>query len=319
VRKVEKTETSIKNLETRFKQPDHMEWGNLQRSDYGIRYAKLPAVGEAKGTVLIAQGFSEFIEKYFELMRDFSNSGYNVIAFDWRCQGKSGTFVGVPHDLAVTQNFDAHIADLKALTDHVLTNAAPNYLVAHSMGGHLSARFLHDYPAVFDAAVLSAPMMRLKLPYADWIMRVLLWGVKTFSNELTPAEKKGGWSDKNGPIERDPRTKDPLRRVVQYTYCLDDAELRLGPPTYQWARHALNSTSKIHNAKYYSEIVTPVLIGVAEDEKIVMNEAIEFAANNMPNAKIYKAKGAEHEIFMERDEIRGLFMREILSFLEKYR
>ena len=317
---MEPAEISIKNLKARFQQPSGLTWGRLQRSDYGIRYAFLPAQGDKKGTVLIAQGFSEFIEKYFELMRDFSEAGYDVLTFDWRGQGKSDHFSDdIPHDLAITQNFDQHVLDMKALVDAQLSDDMPKYLIAHSMGAHISTRFLHDHPDVFNAAVLSAPMMRLKMPHPDWVIKLMLCGVRLFGDELTPAEKKGGWSNKNGPIERDPRSRDPVRRLVQYTYCKDDPDLRLGPPTYQWARHALKSTDKVHKASFYEVIHTPILMGVAKAERIVQNQAIEMAARYMPNAEICALEDARHEIFMERDEIRSVFMRETLSFLEKHR
>ena len=44
---------------------------------------------KAKGTILLQQGHNEFIEKYYETIKEFLDRNYSVIAFDWRGQGLS--------------------------------------------------------------------------------------------------------------------------------------------------------------------------------------------------------------------------------------
>src|SRR5580658_5630040 len=54
-----------------------------------IRFARWAPPPGRKGTVCIFQGRAEFIEKYFETVRDLRARGFAVATFDWRGQGLS--------------------------------------------------------------------------------------------------------------------------------------------------------------------------------------------------------------------------------------
>ena len=47
------------------------------------------AAARRKGTVCIFPGRTEFIEKYFEVVRDLRARGFAVAVLDWRGQGLS--------------------------------------------------------------------------------------------------------------------------------------------------------------------------------------------------------------------------------------
>ena len=57
------------------------------RDDIEIRYARWPPPPGRKGTVCLFQGRAEFIEKYFETVRDLRARGFAVATLDWRGQG----------------------------------------------------------------------------------------------------------------------------------------------------------------------------------------------------------------------------------------
>src|SRR5258708_21635131 len=52
-----------------------------------IRYARWEPPSGRRGTVCIFQGRTEFIEKYFEVVRDLRARGFAVAALDWRGEG----------------------------------------------------------------------------------------------------------------------------------------------------------------------------------------------------------------------------------------
>src|SRR6266849_11164265 len=54
-----------------------------------VRCARWPPPSDRKGTVCIFQGRIEFIEKYFEIVRDLNARGFAVATLDWRGQGLS--------------------------------------------------------------------------------------------------------------------------------------------------------------------------------------------------------------------------------------
>jgi lysophospholipase len=70
--------------------PDNFVAGTLKTRDgVGLRFARwLPPAGR-KGTVVLLQGRAEWIEKYFETVRDLRARGFAVATIDWRGQGLS--------------------------------------------------------------------------------------------------------------------------------------------------------------------------------------------------------------------------------------
>jgi lysophospholipase len=54
-----------------------------------LRFARWPAVADARGTVCVFTGRSEAIEKYFETVRDLRRRRFAVTVMDWRGQGHS--------------------------------------------------------------------------------------------------------------------------------------------------------------------------------------------------------------------------------------
>src|SRR5262249_32409704 len=70
--------------------PAGMDCGGLVTPDrVALRYALAPGPSLSKGTVCILQGRGEFIERYFETVRDLRARGYTVATLDWRGQGGS--------------------------------------------------------------------------------------------------------------------------------------------------------------------------------------------------------------------------------------
>ena len=54
-----------------------------------LRFARWTPPPGRKGTVVVLQGRTESIEKYFETVRDLRARGFAVATFDWRGQGLS--------------------------------------------------------------------------------------------------------------------------------------------------------------------------------------------------------------------------------------
>ena len=60
------------------------------RGGVKVRVLTAPARGPARGSVIVAPGRTEFIEKYFEVIRELQARGFAVFCIDWRGQGLSG-------------------------------------------------------------------------------------------------------------------------------------------------------------------------------------------------------------------------------------
>src|SRR6201988_2423032 len=68
---------------------DHVSGTTKTRAGGALRYARWAPPPGRKGTVCLFQGRAEFIEKYFETVRDLRARGFAVATLDWRGQGMS--------------------------------------------------------------------------------------------------------------------------------------------------------------------------------------------------------------------------------------
>jgi lysophospholipase len=57
--------------------------------EVALRFARWDSPASSRGTVCVFTGRGEFIEKYFETVRDLRKRGFTVAMMDWRGQGHS--------------------------------------------------------------------------------------------------------------------------------------------------------------------------------------------------------------------------------------
>ena len=108
----------------------------------GLRYARWPATrGPRRGTVVIAPGRGEFIEKYFEVVAELRRRGFAVAVMDWRGQGGSDRLLDHPRKGHV-EDFAEYDRDLRQfMKEIVLPDCPPPYTaLGHSMGGAILMR-----------------------------------------------------------------------------------------------------------------------------------------------------------------------------------
>ena len=84
--------------------------GTLKTRDgVTLRFARWDPPPGRKGTVCLFQGRAEFIEKYFETVRDLRARGFAVATLDWRGQGLS--------ERALRDPRKGHVAQLLRIRD----------------------------------------------------------------------------------------------------------------------------------------------------------------------------------------------------------
>ena len=122
--------------------PDGAIAGVLKTRDgVSLRYARWPPPPGRKGTVCLFQGRAEFIEKYFETIRDLRARGFAVATLDWRGQGLSDRALRNPHKGHV-RSFSQYQIDLEAFINEVVLPDCPPpvFALAHSMGATVLLR-----------------------------------------------------------------------------------------------------------------------------------------------------------------------------------
>jgi lysophospholipase len=303
----------VASLQTRF-----IESRDGKRLRTGL-WDAAPGIG-SRGVCVLLDGQTEFLEKYDEVAGELSARGFHVAALDWRGQGASERLV--PDALkAHVRDFADYDADLAAFMDQVVKPLSPKppLALAHSMGGHILMRALHDHPGEFVAAVATAPMMRaLTRGFPPILARAVC-----YAENLAGQQDTWVW----GMAERDPLkmsfednlvTSDRGRFARNQSYLAAQKDIRLAGPTWGWLEAAYRSMSRAMSPGFPEAIQTPVLIIGAGRDRIVDTSAEREFAARLPHGTYLEFEDAEHEILMENDAIRARFWNAFDAFVGKY-
>ena len=116
--------------------PEDVVSGTLKTADgVSLRFARWAPPPGRKGTVCLFQGRAEFIEKYFETVRDLRERGFAVATLDWRGQGMSERALRNPRK-GYVRDFSRYDIDLDTFVREVVLPDCPPpfFALAHSMG-----------------------------------------------------------------------------------------------------------------------------------------------------------------------------------------
>lgn len=264
--------------------------------------------GKPRGTALLLGGRTEFIEKNLEATEELLMRGFAVWSFDWRGQGLSARALEDRHKGQI-EDYRQFLDDLALFMERFVLPASspPIVVLAHSMGGHIALRHLHDHPGQIASAALSAPMIHF-LPSGARrpIIQVLAWLCAAVAPEsyVSPG---GRYGDKPFPFEGNPLTSDRLRFERTLAYVEQNPDLALGKPTMAWLRATFRSVATLMAPDYAGAITTPLLMVSASEEAIVDNVAQRQLCALLPHCQQVTIEGARHELMIEADGHRERF------------
>jgi lysophospholipase len=296
--------------------PEDAVTGMLKTADgKALRFARwLPPAGR-KGTLCVFHGRGEFIEKYFEVVRDARERGFAVATFDWRGQGLSERALRDPRKGYVS-DFAEYDLDLDAFMKEIVLPDCPPpvFALGHSMGATVLIRAAHDGHRWFDRVVLTAPMVALaarstaQARTAVRTMRLMGWG-----RAYIPGG--GATSYLSKPFIGNPLTSDPVR--YERTAAVLEAEpaVGIGSPTVAWADAALKVMRSFLEVNYAEKLRQPILIVAAGQDQVVSTPAIgKFAVRLRVGSHVVVA-GSRHELLMEADRYRSQFWAAFDAFV----
>ena len=264
---------------------------------------------EARGTILLFPGRTEYIEKYGRVARDLVSEGYTVVCFDWRGQGLADR-PQHRRDMGHVTSFDEYREDVAAFRKamEMLALPEPHHLIAHSMGGAIGLRALHDGLPI-RAAVFSAPMWGIQMtPFLKSIAGIVLGLARPFGFGTTFAPTTGPWQ----PMEFDvnPLTTDRDQFDYMSRQVSAHPELALGGPSVLWVKAALEETGALMKLRA-PDVPTVTLVGTRES--IVEVPAIEARMASWPGGQLITVDGGLHEMLMESPDRRSAALRTIID------
>ncbi len=298
--------------------PPGVRWETLAIDGWPVRTARWPAPGEASpGSILFVGGRADFVEKYGEAYWTWRDEGFGLATFDWRGQGRSGRLGRDAH--GGHGDFERWTDDLDVVAGwFTATMPAPHFVVAHSMGGHLTLRHLARGRSPFGRAVLLAPMLGIQAAAAaPGLVRRLADVATRLGLGRCYAPLQRGYGDWQRRPERQALlTGCPDRFGDEHWWIAGDPELALGGTSYGWLSSAFASIDALFAPGVLEAIATPMLILAGEQERLVELAAIGAAVARLPDARFDLIAGGRHELLRDVDAVRADTHRRILAFLK---
>jgi lysophospholipase len=279
---------------------------------YGVWYCEKE---HKQGSILLLSGRREFMEKYFETIIELNAKGYDVYSLDWRGQGLSSRMLYNRHK-GFIDSYDTYLKDLDAFVKYIfrLDNVLPLFILAHSMGGHIALRYLHDHPKRIEKAILVSPMIDVVTPPLPQCMVRFMVDVAMRAGFKDAYIMGSGDYDYRVQFEGNRLTSDFRRFMNEKDIIAKNPDLALGGITYSWLAATFESIDILNKSGFTEKITTPILIVSAGDDKIVSLSAQKQINDRLMNCRLIEIPGARHEILIETDAVRTIFWDAFDSF-----
>ena len=299
--------------------PDNFVTDTLKTPDgVSLRFARWQPPAGRRGTVCIFQGRGEWIEKYFETVRDLRTRGFAVAALDWRGQGLSDRALS-DRRKGYIGDFSEYDRDLETFMHEIVLPDCPPpiFALGHSTGATVLIRAAYRGHRWFDRMVLIAPLIALSpdmghsMTTASMIVRGLrLWGL---GGMYLPKRETGVMESR--PFVGNILTSDPVRYARNAAILEAEPMLAVGAPTVAWMDAAFRAMRTLRERSYPGRIRQPMLIVAAGNDAVVSNPAIEDFATMLRSGSHLVVAGSKHEMLMEQDRFRSQFWAAFDAFV----
>lgn len=277
---------------------------------------------EAKGTIVISHGYTEFIGRYDEIAYYFLAGGYSVAIMEDRGHGYSPRDIE-NFDLVWIDDWRRYVVDLKKFCEKVarrLTPGRPLSMYAHSMGGGIAIALTEQYPTTLDSLVLSAPMVVADMGVPSEVAPAALGAL---------AAGRGGMRAVRGqkpfPAWDESLVAPGLslaRGKWLYDLRAEDAHYQNFEATYGWAREMTRLSHSIRRPEAIARIITPtLLIQSAADTSVDLPSQDAFVADLKEvggTASQIRIEGAPHEQGSLPNSLLGEVIDEALAWFDYY-
>ena len=299
-----------------FKWP-HAANTNYKATTDGIRVrTSFWAANDPVGTVFVFPGRADYIEKYGGLANFCLSNNLNVIAIDWRGQGLSERLLD-DKNIGHIEDFKNYQNDVEVLINEAKDAGLvkPWIIFAHSMGGLIGLRTLHDNP-VFEKVVFTSPMWGIQMPPilksgASIIMSLisLIGKMETYAPTTSPETRILNEEYEFNKLTSDIRNFKLLRQQL-----IQHPDLQIGGPSSAWVSAALDEI-EIQIGK--EPPITPALCFLGEKEEIIDNLAVREFCKNWDNCDLISIPDAKHDLLMEKKMILHSLFEKLEKFIKK--
>ncbi|MDO4634244.1 MAG: alpha/beta hydrolase [Eubacteriales bacterium] len=273
---------------------------------------------EPKAVVLVSHGFTEFAEKYKEILYYFLKEGFHVYMPEHCGHGKSYRLTEDP-SLVHVDHFQRYVEDLYHITEIIQREQPdlPIYLYGHSMGGGIAAATAAMHPKAYQKVILTSPMIRPLTGGIPWGLTKLIDGVMCGIGKAQSYVP--GAHPFTGPEKFETSASTSRAR---FQYYVDkqaaDVDYHTCAASYGWLGEAIRLNTYLQK-EGYRKIEAPVLLIQAGQDYFVSNEQQKLFIQKMKDlkkkAEITMFQDTKHEIFNAVDAVAGEYWNKVFDFL----
>jgi lysophospholipase len=280
----------------------------------GVRVRVSIWTGGTKGTIIIFPGRTEFLEKYGAVAEKLLDLGYCVAAIDWRGQGIADR-IHKERQMGHVEDFVDYQQDVAQLMAAIAEENLPKpyTMLAHSMGGAIGLRALHEGLDVEDT-IFSGPMWGIYLaPAISLVARITLAILPPmgFAKMLAPTRTLANYVEAS-PFKGNTLTSDKQAFELMQMQMKERPELGLGGPSVHWLAEATTECAQLVRKGPAKQ---RCLCLCGQNEKIVDTTAIDSIMARWENGQLIYLPDAQHEVFMENPETLAKVWTEVTRFL----
>ena len=274
------------------------------------------AANDPVGTVFVFPGRADYIEKYGGLANFCLSNNLNIIAIDWRGQGLSERLLD-DKNIGHIEDFKNYQNDVEVMINEAkdASLVKPWIIFAHSMGGLIGLRTLHDNP-VFEKVVFTSPMWGIQMPPilksgASIIMSLisLIGKMETYAPTTSPETRILNEEYEFNKLTSDIRNFKLLRQQL-----IQHPDLQIGGPSSAWVSAALD---EIQFQIGKEPPITPALCFLGEKEEIIDNLAVREFCKNWESCDLISIPDAKHDLLMEKKMILHSLFEKLEKFIKK--
>ena len=269
----------------------------------------------SNSSIVFVHGTGESKERYLDFAKPFYRQGYDVFLYDQRGHGYSSRFTKDPSKVS-TDSFNRQVRDLELIVEHARrTKEHKVYLIGHSMGSLIITRYLELNPTTVEKASLSSPMIKIKLPAPEAIVK----GIADAHCFFGLGDMRVYGEDPNFPVNAshlDIKETHSLESHLSYKEKVKahPRDLFTWGVTFKWLSEAIATGKTVR--REHKKLKTPLLILSAGDDHFVDTKAqLEFCSKlDKCTIKVYK--DSYHSVFLEEENISSDARGRTLAFFK---
>ena len=272
----------------------------------------------SKAHVVFVHGFTDYADKYNELIYYFLKNGYSVSIMEHRGHGYSHRYTDDLSKVTI-KSFDEYTNDFDIFVETIVKPSLHDdeklFAFAHSMGGAIATLYMIDHPDTFDCAILNAPMMEIEFAgIPNNLANLIVDFSITFGMKNNYIIGFGPFSEEYDFEGHSVNSEERYKYI--YELQTNNKNYQTTSGSYIWIREAIDATNKIK--KNASKYTVDTLLFQASDDTTVGPNGQNYFVNHASNVSMIVVKNTKHSIFYAGNDVIYAYMDTILNFYDSH-